>query len=125
MTTREIGDLGENFVCDFLKKLGYTICKKNYTIRGGEIDIIAQKDDIIAFVEVKTRQPNPLQTGFEAMTKTKKRNIAKTAQDYYLKSNCNLQPRFDVAVLTVVNSMVKDINYVENAFDLSGMNIYF
>ena len=47
--------MGESAVCRYLMQQGYTIRKRNYRIRGGEIDIIAQKGEILAFVEVKTR----------------------------------------------------------------------
>ncbi|MFR9035090.1 MAG: YraN family protein [Ruminococcus sp.] len=52
---RKTGNIGEDAVCGFLVRHGYEIIKRNFTVRGGEIDIIAEKADIIAFVEVKTR----------------------------------------------------------------------
>ena len=125
MTNRRIGYLGEKFVGNYLQKSGYEIVEYNYTIKGGELDIIAIKDDIIAFVEVKTRDVNSLDNGFEAVTSKKKQHIAKTAQHYYLKTECELQPRFDIVVLTVKSTAILNINYVENAFDLSGMDIVF
>ena len=51
---RKAGNIGEDAVCGFLVRHGYEIIKRNFTVRGGEIDIIAKKADIIAFVEVKT-----------------------------------------------------------------------
>ena len=56
MTPSEAGRRGETAVCQYLLQHGYTIRKRNYRIRGGEIDIIAQKDEILAFVEVKSRR---------------------------------------------------------------------
>lgn len=50
---RKAGNIGEDAVCGFLVRHGYEIIKRNFTVRGGEIDIIAEKADIIAFVEVK------------------------------------------------------------------------
>ena len=54
---RKAGNIGEDAVCGFLVRHGYEIIKRNFTVRGGEIDIIAEKADIIAFVEVKTLLP--------------------------------------------------------------------
>ena len=57
---RKAGNIGEDAVCGFLVRHGYEIIKRNFTVRGGEIDIIAEKADIIAFVEVKTREHGSL-----------------------------------------------------------------
>ncbi|MDO8572831.1 MAG: YraN family protein [bacterium] len=49
-----IGTLGESIACRFLSNKGFSIVKKNYRKKWGEIDIIAKKDSIIHFVEVKS-----------------------------------------------------------------------
>ncbi|MGB3922197.1 MAG: YraN family protein [Minisyncoccia bacterium] len=51
---RKLGDIGENVACDFLKKRGFQIVGRNYLKKWGEIDIIAEKDNMIHFVEVKS-----------------------------------------------------------------------
>lgn len=51
---RRFGNLGEDFACDFLLKLGYKIIIRNYYKRVGEIDIIAKKDEVFHFIEVKS-----------------------------------------------------------------------
>ena len=53
--TKNLGNAGENFAANYLENLGYTIFSKNCRILSAEIDIIAEKDDVIIFVEVKTR----------------------------------------------------------------------
>ena len=115
---KEIGYFGENYVCGFLIRHGYEIVKKNFTIRGGEIDIIAMKKDIIAFVEVKTRKPGALVSGEEAIDFVKKQHIIKTAESYierFVKGD--FPYRFDVAVLTEENSKVINLKYYAGAFD--------
>ena len=52
MSTKVVGDNGEDVACEFLKKQGYKILSRNYRIRGGEIDIIAQDKEYLVFVEV-------------------------------------------------------------------------
>ncbi|MGB4092598.1 MAG: YraN family protein, partial [Ruminococcus flavefaciens] len=91
----------------------------------GEIDIIAENGDYIAFVEVKSRKPDSLASGFEAVSKRKQGLIIKTAADYCLKHPNVWQPRFDVASVIIENGRVLSIDYVTNAFDTTGYNIIF
>ena len=51
----ELGKLGEELAVDFLQKNGYEILETNWVFQKAEIDIIAQKDNILVAVEVKTR----------------------------------------------------------------------
>lgn len=125
MTKSEIGKLGEESVCTYLKKQGYKIAARNYRIKGGEIDIVAENGDYIAFVEVKARKPDSLVTGFEAVNKRKQGLIIKTAADYCCKHPNVLQPRFDVAEVIIDNGKVLSIDYITNAYDTTGYNIIF
>lgn len=126
MTKRsETGRAGENVTALYLEKHGYTILSRNYRIKGGEIDIIARNDFYIVFTEVKTRKPDSLTSGFEAVNKRKKGLIIKTAADYLMKNPSDLQPRFDVAEVIAENGKVCRINYIKNAFDTTGYNIIF
>ncbi len=125
MTTREIGNKGEELTCEYLKNNNYDIVKRNYTIKGGEVDIIASKGEIIAFVEVKTRSNNAIVNGYEAITKAKKNRIFKTAQHYFINSGVDFQPRFDVAIVEKDSNGNFSLDYIENAFDMSDSNIYF
>jgi putative endonuclease len=125
MTKSETGKLGEEQVCTYLTDRGYTILARNYRIRGGEIDIIAENGDFIAFVEVKTRKPDSLVTGFEAVNKRKRGLIIKTAADYCCKHPTMLQPRFDVAQVIASGGRVLSIDYIQNAYDTTGYNYNF
>lgn len=125
MTASETGKLGEERVCAFLAEKGYRIIARNYRIKGGEIDIIAENGFYIAFVEVKTRKFNSIATGFDAVTKRKKGLIIKTAADYCMKHPNMLQPRFDVAEVTAASERIVGIDYVENAFDTTGFEFIF
>ena len=119
MNNRKIGNIGEDAVCEYLNQIGYEILARNYTIRGGEIDIIATLGNIIVFVEVKSRAKNAIITGFEAITKPKIMHILKAAEKYLNDTKCELQPRFDVASIELKNGTVISIDYLENAFDMS------
>ncbi|MCM1023792.1 MAG: YraN family protein [Prevotella sp.] len=119
MDRQEMGRFGENAAAYYLEKKGYRILGRNYRIKGGEIDIIAEKDGVIAFVEVKTRAPEPLVNGLEAVTAAKKKMMIRTSEAYMYRFPNDLQPRFDVVWVTVSDRKVVGFRYVENAFDAS------
>lgn len=114
------GKNGEEMVADYLRKNGWTVIKQNYRSRFGEIDIIAENDEYIIFTEVKTRKKNSLVSGAEAVNSHKQQRIVLTAQDFLSKIASDLQPRFDVAVVTMHSrkdgSFGFELNYIENAF---------
>ena len=120
MNIGKIGKKGEDMVAAFLRKRGLAVIKRNYQCRFGEIDIIAQTEEYIIFVEVKTRKQNSLVSPQEAVDIYKQQRIMLTAEDYISKTNCELQPRFDVALVTVddfeSDGQKYSLNYIENAF---------
>lgn len=101
LTSREIGDLGEERVVRYLKKKRYRIVARNYTVRGGEIDIIAESSAYIVFVEVKTRSsatdPEKYGRAWEAVDEEKIRRIRSTARQYLREHPTAKKPRCDVA----------------------------
>lgn len=121
MTAKEIGARGENIAAFYLEKKGYRILRRNYCIRGGELDIIAEKDGIIAFVEVKTRTVGFMSGGLESVNKRKQRLIIRAAEAYSCKNPHDLQPRFDVVEIILDGKKVAGFNYIENAFCADGM----
>lgn len=104
----------------YLERSGYSILRRNYRIRGGEIDIIAASTDVIAFVEVKTRHEGSMTSGFEAVGARKQRLIIRTALKYLSEFPSDLQPRFDVAEVTVRDGRVRKLKYLDSAFDMEG-----
>lgn len=119
MSTRSIGDIGEQAVCDMLVRHGYEILDRNFTVRGGEIDIVAKKDDMIAFVEVKTRKHDPLTSGEDAVNYGKRKHLIYAAQRYLDKKGINCNARFDVAVAEHEHGRIKKVRYYVSAFDAS------
>lgn len=114
------GKSGEDRVAAFLRKRGWSVIKRNYQCRYGEIDIIAENAEYIIFVEVKTRKKNSLTSPAQSVTRAKQQRIMLTAQDYLSKTLCDKQPRFDVAEVTVADTPDSGkkyhLNYIENAF---------
>ena len=113
------GMLGEQYAAEQLRKKGYQIVAVNFRCRFGEIDIIAEKDGYIAFVEVKTRASNSFYSPAEAVTAAKQHKTITTAQHYLLKSQSKLQPRFDVFEVVTASKndfrVIKSV-HIENAF---------
>ena len=114
------GKFGEDYTVKYLKKHGYKILERNYHSRFGEIDVIASKKGVLAFVEVKTRGENAIYAPREAVDYFKQQKCIKTAEFYLVNNPSELQPRFDVSEIVVTESgakiEVKTHNYIENAF---------
>lgn len=90
------GVWGEKLAAKFLRKNGYRILDTNYSCRFGEIDIIAENDSFLVFVEVKLRKNDTYGTAREFVTAQKQERLRKTALMYLQQSELEKQPRFDV-----------------------------
>ena len=107
-----LGQSGEKKAAEYLKKKGYTIAETNYRCKFGEIDIIAIKDGVTVFVEVKTRTSKPYGRGYESVNEKKQQKLILTAQNYFREKG-ESQARFDV-----ISIDSKEITHIENAFGL-------
>ena len=119
MEKKELGNWGEDKAAAFLRRKGYRILERNYSCRFGEIDIIAGKGEIIAFVEVKLRKNDSFAEAREFVTYSKQKRIISTAQMWMLQNNSQLQPRFDVIEIYAphgASSFRLTINHIEDAF---------
>ena len=113
MNRRELGRQGEDAACRFLEARGWTILDRNVIRPGGEIDIVARKADVIAFVEVKQRSSVRYGSGAEAVNLKKQRRIALTAMQYAQEKDLlEARLRFDVIEVTPAG-----IRHIEGAFD--------
>ena len=92
----ELGKLGEELAVEFLRKEGYRILETNWTFQKAEIDILAQKENILAVVEVKTR--SSLDFGLpQDFVKPKKIQLLVKAVDAFVsESDLDIQVRFDI-----------------------------
>lgn len=111
------GKSGEELARDFLISKGYRIVTYNYRNKIGEIDIIAFHDDILVFIEVKTRTSTSYGYAFEAVDIRKQKKIINTSLIYiqYNKHN-NTQVRYDIIEVYLTKEF--KINHLENAFCL-------
>ena len=97
----KFGRDGESAALIFLKKKGYRVLEKNFRTKVGEIDIIAEQDGTIVFIEVKARASHEFGHPFNALTPAKQRKIIQTAQSFLAQNRLSdRNTRFDVVALT-------------------------
>lgn len=117
MTKREAGTAGEEFCAAYYSNHGYTVIGRNIHSRYGEIDVIAENKEVIAFIEVKTREEGALVSGAESVNAAKQRKCILTAMDYIAKNGIDRQPRFDVFEVIHDGKRLTKFRKTENAFD--------
>lgn len=112
MNTREVGRLGEDMAEKYLVERKHArILARNFAVRGGEIDLVAQIGEVIAFVEVKLRTRGD---AHEAVGYTKQKRLSRAALAYLQKNGLmDYTSRFDVILIQPPNG----IEYIERAFD--------
>lgn len=111
----DLGQKGEALAAKHLEKNGYLIKCKNWRFGKSEIDLIAEKDGFIIFVEVKSRMVDFFEEPALAVTRKKQAQIIKAADGYFKETDCQLESRFDI--ITVIFDKNKEIiNHIEEAF---------
>ena len=123
----EKGNIGERFTVRYLRRKWYKIRERQMRNQYSEIDIIAEKRDVIVFVEVKTRTTGQLLSPSFAVDSKKQKKIISAALGYIQKHNIKKQVRFDVAEVYLDKDTynVSNINYIENAFSAGGSYTVF
>ena len=121
--TRRRGLVGENAVCRYLFFRGYRILERNFTVKGGEIDIIATRFRYIVFVEVKTRSMATDTEKYgrpaDSVTEEKKAHLRHAASRYLATHPGKKKPRFDIAEVYLPQDNQKGIpkiRYIKEAF---------
>ena len=105
--SREKGNIAEDKAALFLTEKGYFVVERNFYARFGEIDIIATKEDVLHFVEVKSGEDYEL--AIQNITPTKLSRLIKTAQVYMKKNALEVDFMIDAVVVTP-----QSIEMVEN-----------
>ena len=116
MNTKQIGDNGENRAVEYLISNGFAIIERNWRTKGGEVDIIAFKNDTIVFVEVKTLPNGTIDMIQRELNYQKRQRIIKTSKRFLLKHRqySNSYIRFDVIVIDMPG--FDSVYHIENAF---------
>lgn len=112
-----IGRSGEVMAKEYLISKGYIVLEMNYRNKIGEIDIIAMDNEILVFIEVKTRTSYSYGYAFEAVDFRKQRKIINTSMVYIKYKNLiDVQLRYDI--IEVYLTKIIKINHLDNAFCL-------
>ena len=113
---QQLGADGESMACAELERLGYSIVERNYRIRSGEIDIVANDSGTVVFVEVKTKADGSFGDPVDEVTPQKQRQIVSMGE-YYSTYCCppNTPCRFDVVTVDLSMAPAK-ITVYQDAF---------
>ncbi len=124
ITTKQLGNLGEEIAAKYLKKQGFKILERNFRYKGyGEIDIIAKKGEDLHFIEVKTRENiGDTYTPEDNITYFKKRQLIKLSKIYLINNppanGFDIPWQIDV-IAVEMNPMTRKakVRYVEQAVE--------
>ena len=105
--SRAKGNLAEDKACEFLLNNGFMIIERNFYSRFGEIDIIATKDEVLHFIEVKSGLD--YESAVQNITPQKLSRLIKTGNVYLKKNVLDVDFVYDAVVVTP-----KEIEFVEN-----------
>lgn len=126
--TNSLGAWGEQIAGQFYRARGYRIVARNICNprgkRFGEIDLIAIRDRVIVFVEVKTRRPSQFGPAVLAVPKDKQAKLLKMVQWflYTFPQFAELQPRIDICAIDVLtlDKRAKNVTILPNAVEITG-----
>lgn len=111
----ELGKIGEDTAVATLLAKGYVLRHRNWRCGHKELDIVAEKDGVLVFVEVKTRCDTLYGEPEEAVTERKIRRIVLSADAYVRRFCLDMPVRFDVITLVGREGNLQ-VNHIENAF---------
>ena len=111
----ELGKQGEALAVEFLQQKGYEILETNWTFQKAEIDIIAQKDSVLAIVEVKTRSSIDFGLPQDFVTPKKIQLLVKAVNEYVLAKDLEVEVRFDIIAIHK-DGTEYNLEHIEEAF---------
>ncbi len=112
MNTRVIGALKEDMAISYLVDNGFKIIERNFKCKIGEIDVIAKKDKVIRFIEIKYRTGNVAGGAYYAISKQKLIKISKIA-NFYIMTHPKIDSTYSIDAIIIDND---NIEYLENVF---------
>lgn len=103
-----LGQLGEKIAVDYLKNNNFKIIKTHFTSHWGEIDIIAQKDSILYFIEVKTRISKKYGSPEEAVHYYKLKSLMRAVNYFLLKNKIHSKMRLSIIAITLNSNLTPE-----------------
>lgn len=111
----ELGKQGEEVAVEFLQRNGYAILETNWTFQKAEVDIIAQKGDVLAVVEVKTRSSIDFGLPQDFVKPKKIQLLTKAINEYVVSNDLDVNVRFDIIAIHKQNNEFQ-LEHLEDAF---------
>ena len=111
----DLGKLGEELAVEFLQKNGYEILETNWTFQKAEVDIIAQKGDVLAVIEVKTRSSLDFGLPQDFVKPKKIKLLVKAINEYVISRDLDVTVRFDIIAIHATPNQFS-IEHIEEAF---------
>lgn len=111
----DLGIKGEETAANYLSAKGYQILERNWRFGKDEIDIIAEHDNFLVIVEVKTRSSSFYGNPEEAVDEQKQRLLIRAANEYVLQKEIDMEVRFDIFSI-IIESGKQTINHIKDAF---------
>ena len=111
----DLGELGEALAVEFLQKNNFKVIERNWRYKKAEVDIIAQKNNVLAIVEVKTRSSNYFGNPQDFVNQKKIKLLVEAVNEYVISKNLDVDVRFDIIAITKNNNHF-DIEHLEDAF---------
>ncbi|RAJ18103.1 YraN family protein [Olleya aquimaris] len=111
----ELGKKGEQLAVDFLLKNNYSIIARNYRFDKAEVDIIAQLEDILAIIEVKTRSTTDFGNPQDFVKPKQIQRLVKAVDEYVTVNGLDVEVRFDIIAITKNGKQFK-IEHLKDAF---------
>jgi putative endonuclease len=120
LDSRELGRRGEDLAAEFLMGKGWTLVGRNVRVGHREVDIIATRGAILAFVEVKTRRGKAFGTPLESISPRKMRDVARAAAGWLReRGGCRgRRVRFDAVSVSWPSGVAPEIIHVPDAWRL-------
>lgn len=118
----DFGKIAEDLAADYLQRNGYRILVRNFRFQKAEIDIIAEKGELIVIVEVKARSTDAFMLPQEAVTKTKIKSIVSAANHYLEEFDRQNEVRFDIISVLPDEDKKLIIDHITDAFQAFDAN---
>lgn len=118
----DFGKIAEDMAADYLQKNGYKVIARNFRFQKAEIDIIAEKDNLIIIVEVKARSTDLFILPQEAVTKAKIKSIVSAANHYMEEFDKDNEVRFDIISVLPDEKRNLIIDHIPDAFQALDAN---
>ena len=116
ITKIALGKQGEQIAATYLERQGYTLVEANWRAPQGEFDLIMCQNEVLVFVEVRTRKAGT-EAAFESISSRKKRILEQLAYQYLAENHLDSDWRIDVIAVTLSPTGQPIIEHIQDAFD--------